>query len=254
MSTPAESSKHVRDVADNMRSYWDARAQENAVWYVDTSVDYEAPDMDQFLATGKTVVEEALLNAPVQPQGRDTAIEIGCGVGRICLAMSDHFDHVVGVDISESMVSQARQLVDRANVRFLVGTGADLRQFDDASADFITTFTVFQHMPRQALIESYVREAARVLRPGGVLAAQWNNLPHPQAWKLRGQWWRLRDRIGGPLKLDPRVAPEFVGMRLPTKSMLRLVQEAGLSVQGTKALGTLFAWVWAQKPGAEPSA
>jgi len=241
------SSNSVHAVAADMRAYWDERAKENAVYYVDTSVSYDDPDMARFMQTGNTVVRQALLDAPVQPNGRELAVEIGCGVGRICKALSGHFVNVVGVDISESMVAQARQLVTEPNVRFEVVSGADLAPVNDDSADLVTTFTVFQHMPKAALIESYVTEASRVLRSGGVLAAQWNNLPHPLAWKLRGVWWRLRDRLGGPLKLDPRVAPEFVGMRLPTKDMTAMLTRAGFTVKGTSDLATLFAWVWATK-------
>jgi SAM-dependent methyltransferase len=230
-----------------MRTYWDARAQENAVWYVDTTMDYRAPDMERFFATGHEVLRELLHDAPVQPAQRGLAVEIGCGLGRICLALSDEFTDVIGVDISETMVTKARALVDRPNVRFEVVSGADLGPVSDASTDLVTTFTVFQHMPTASLIEVYVREAARVLRTGGVLAAQWNNLPHPFGGKVRGIWERARHRIGGPLRLDARVAPEFVGLRLPLGDMVTMVSDAGLTVQGTAGTGTLFAWVWATK-------
>jgi ubiquinone/menaquinone biosynthesis C-methylase UbiE len=230
-----------------MRSYWEERARENAVWYVDTTTNYESPDMDQFFATGREVVRHLFIDAPIQPRGRDLAVEIGCGLGRICLALSDHFAEVVGVDISESMINQARELVPNSNVRFEVVSGADLGSIDDKSADLVTTFTVFQHMPEASPIEAYIRDAARVLRPGGVLAAQWNNLPHPMLGKAQGIWWRLRHRIGGPLKLDARVAPQFVGMRLPEDEMLAIIRRAGLTVHGTTQTGTLFAWVWATK-------
>jgi ubiquinone/menaquinone biosynthesis C-methylase UbiE len=230
-----------------MHAYWDERARENAIWYVDTSLDYDQPDLDQFLATGQAVVRRALLDAPIQPTQRQMAVEIGCGIGRICLALSEHFAHVVGVDISESMVEQARASVTTPNVQFEVVSGSDLRPIEDNSVDFITTFTVFQHMPAASLIEAYLREAARTLRPGGVLAAQWNNLPHPIRWKLRGGWWRLRHRLGGPFKLDQRVAPQFVGMRVPSDDMLAMVKRAGLTIQATADEGTLFAWLWAVK-------
>jgi SAM-dependent methyltransferase len=232
-----------------MRDYWEERARENAIWYVDTSLDYDAPDMDAFLATGQEIVRQALLDAPVQPQRRDLAVEIGSGLGRVCLALSAHFGDVIGLDISESMVAQAQNLVHQENVQFDVVSGSDLGSLPDGCADFVTTFTVFQHMPEASLIEAYVHDAARVLRPGGVLAAQWNNLPHPMRWKLRGMWWRLRHRVGGPFKLDPRVAPQFVGMRVPVDDMMAMVRRSGLTVGATSELGTLFAWIWATKPG-----
>ncbi|HWW53854.1 MAG TPA: class I SAM-dependent methyltransferase [Acidimicrobiales bacterium] len=227
-----------------MARYWDDRAQENALWYVDTSLDYDHPDMDHFLATGWEILREALLDAPVQPATKGVAVEIGCGVGRICRALTEQFEQVIGIDISETMVARARQLVPSA--RFEVGT--DLSAVADDSADFVTSFTVFQHMPRAALIDAYVAEAGRVLRSGGVFAAQWNNLPHPWRWKARGVWWRLRHRVGGRFALDQRVAPQFVGMRLPFDDMADMVRRAGLEVQATAKLGTLYAWVWATKP------
>lgn len=232
--------------ADGMKRYWDARARENAVWYVDTTCNYEDPDMGAFFATGARVVERALLEAPVQPRGRALAVEIGSGLGRISLALSDHFDQVLGVDISAEMVGRARELVPNPRVRFEVGNGTDLMPVD-ASADFVITFTVLQHLPKAELIEGYLREAVRVLKPGGVLAAQWNNLPHPALWKARAAWWRARNRIGGPFALDARIEPQFTGTRLPLRRVVAALSGTGATVVGTAELGTLFAWVWAQK-------
>jgi SAM-dependent methyltransferase len=234
--------------ADGMRSFWDDRARENAAWYVDTTCDYEHPDMEAFFAVGHKVVEEALLTAPVQPVRRSLAVEIGPGLGRISLALADHFDHVIGIDISAEMVERARALVPSPKVQFEVGNGRDLQPLESGQADFVTTFTVLQHLPAAELIEGYLRDAARILAPGGILAAQWNNLPHPRAWRSRAAWWRVRHRIGGPLKMDPRVAPQFIGTRLPFEEVRRTLEGAGLTVKGTKGLGTLFAWVWAEKP------
>ncbi|MGI8491289.1 MAG: class I SAM-dependent methyltransferase [Acidimicrobiales bacterium] len=238
------------DAASQMRRFWDQRACENAAWYVDTSCDYDNPDMSAFFAAGRKIVAEAFVDAPVQPIRRALAVEIGPGLGRICAALAEHFDRVIGIDVSAEMVERAKALVPDARICFEVGNGTALRPLESGAADLVMTFTVLQHLPSPALIEGYLRDAARVLAPGGVLAAQWNNLPHPRLWRARAVWWRLRHRIGGPLKLDPRVERPFVGTRLPLAVVERTLEDGGMSIKATKGLGTLFAWVWAEK---EPS-
>jgi hypothetical protein len=63
---------------------------------------------------------------------------------------------------------------------------------------------------------------------------------------MRGQWWRLRAR----LRLRPlgrRVAPQFHGLRVPLTDIEAMLNDAGFTLKATKGLGTLFAWVWAEK-------
>jgi SAM-dependent methyltransferase len=233
--------------AEKMRRFWDDRARENAAWYVDTSIDYDNPDMEQFMATGRQIVKEAFLDAPIQPAGRHLAVEIGPGIGRICAALADHFETVIGVDVSAEMIERARGLVHHPNIRFEVGNGRDLQPVETDSADFVTTFTVLPHLPSPDLVQGYLRDSARVLKTGGVLAAHWNNLPHPRAWRARAQLWRLPNRLGRRPQTDPRLERQFTGTPLTLSTIERTLQDAGMTVRGTDGLGTLFAWVWAQK-------
>lgn len=228
-----------------MREFWEARARENAAFYVDTSLSYDNPDMERFFATGRAVVGEALLDAPVQPEGRGLAVEIGSGLGRICAGLGEHFERVVGIDISPSMVEQARQLVTDDGITFEVGDGTSLSAIESASADFVCTFTVFQHQRTRRLIAGYLAECARVLRPGGVLAAQWNNLP-PTRYRLDTLKWRLR-RPQADSATATQAEPEFRGTTATVAWMRRQLDEAGFDVVGTKGEGTLFAWVWARR-------
>jgi SAM-dependent methyltransferase len=236
------------NLTDGMRRYWDERAQENAAFYVDTTCDYDAPDMQEFFETGDRVVREALLDAPVQPAGRGTALEIGPGLGRICKALAPHFDRVVGLDVSAEMVGRARELVDDPRVTFEVGDGVTLRPLAGASVDFVVTFTVLQHLPDKRTITGYLQEAARVLRRGGVLAAQWNGDAHPRRYRLRSMWWKVQRRLGVRSKQDHRVAPQFLGTPVPVRFVRSVLEDAGLVVGGTKGDGTLFSWIWASKP------
>jgi SAM-dependent methyltransferase len=231
-----------------MRDYWDARARENAAWYVDTSLAYDDPDMQRFFETGEVVVAEALDGSPpASPPGRGLAVEIGSGLGRICQALSHRFDRVVGIDISPTMVERATELVPADGVSFVLGDGSRIVGVDDASADLVLSFTVFQHIPAVRVIEGYLAEAGRVLRPGGVLVFQWNNEPGHLRWRLRRSVLGVLQRTGVRRERYLRHAPEFLGSRVPVERIRAALDAAGMDLVGTKGTGTLFSWAWARR-------
>lgn len=235
-----------RDTA-KMRDYWEQRAQLNAAFYVDTSLDYDNPDMERFLETGRRVVTISLDDPPaVQPTGNAVALEIGCGMGRICLALAERFDQVIGYDISTEMLRKARELVPSEHVDFRLTDGASLPEVTDGSVDLVLTFTVFQHIPSVDVIRSYVREAGRVLRPGGVFVLQWNGTPGAVRWQLRRAAMGLRQRLGRGDRYG-RDAPQFLGSRIEVDAMRAMLREAGLDLVATSGDGTLFTWGWARK-------
>jgi hypothetical protein len=43
----------VRRTEQGMRNFWDEAARTNAVWYVDTSLDFNHPDMESFFSMGR---------------------------------------------------------------------------------------------------------------------------------------------------------------------------------------------------------
>jgi SAM-dependent methyltransferase len=229
-----------------MRAYWEQRARLNAAFYVDTSLDYGAPDMERFLAHGRRAVEIALDAPPaVGPHRRGCAVEIGCGLGRICLALAERFEHVVGYDISPEMLVRARDLVPDPKVEFRETDGASLPGMGDGSADFVLTFTVFQHIPSVDVIDGYVAEAARVLAPGGVFALQWNSTSGAVRWRLRRAVMASLQRVGRGDRYG-RDRAEFLGSRVPVARMRRMLADAGLSTVAVTGEG-LFTWAWARK-------
>jgi len=237
------------DATEGMRAFWDAAAAANAPWYVDTSISYDNPDMDAFWETGRVIAGLAL-DGPVQPRTRGLAVEIGPGLGRILRSLvADHgFERAVGVDISAEMVRQARELVPDPRIDFEIGTGAGLGPVDDQSADLVMSFTVFQHIPKVAVIEQYLAEAGRVLRPGGVLAFQWNNLPGPRRWAVKRELLGALQKTGIRPERFRRNAPQFLGSRVSLRRIERALDRAGLKLCGTRDTDTLFAWAWATKP------
>jgi SAM-dependent methyltransferase len=227
-----------------MRAFWDDAAARNAMFYVDTSLDYDAPDLAAFLEGGRRIAAIALEEERATVPGHGLAVEIGAGLGRICAALAERFDRVLGFDISAEMVRRARELVTEPRVEFRHSDGVSLPGVADASADFVLTFTVFQHAPTRAVIEANIAEAARVLRDGGVLAVQWNATPGALRWRLHRMRMAVVRRTG---RADPhgRDVPQFLGSRVPLATMDRMLARAGFERVSLAEPDSLFTWAWA---------
>jgi SAM-dependent methyltransferase len=230
---------------ERMRAYWDERARLNAAWYVDTSLRYDDPDIQKFFASGRQIVGSALEDLPSDPPSNGLAVEIGSGLGRICVALADRFERVVGIDISSEMVERARSLVAEPRVQFMVGDGSSLRPIDDGSADLVLTFTVFQHIPRLSVIDGYIAEVGRILRPRGVFVFQWNNTPGTIRWVARRAALSLGQRFGVGREPRGRHDPNFLGSRVSLRRISRSLARAGMVLERTDNLEQLFAWAWA---------
>lgn len=160
-----------------MRADWDARARENAKYYVQTAkTDWTD---DEFYASGRRTVEEEVLTDMTNIcQGLDPkqmrVIEIGCGAGRVTSALADLFGEVHAVDVSGEMVRQARAaLASRPNAHVHQNNGMDLSVVPAGDGfDFAFSSIVFQHIPSREVIESYVREVNRLLKPGRLFKFQ----------------------------------------------------------------------------------
>jgi len=230
-----------------MRSYWDEGARRNALWYVDTSLDYDNPDLQKFFDTGRVIVEQVFRDAPVSVPGTGLAVEIGCGLGRICKALAGRFDRVIGVDISPEMLKRAQELVAEPNVDLRLGNGVNLEGIETASADLVLTFTVFQHIPSVEVINGYIAEAGRILKPGGVFVFQWNNERGALRWRIRRAALSALQRSRLRPEKYRRYAPQFLGSRVPVAQLQEGLTRGGLTLEGLRGEGTLYAWAWAQR-------
>ena len=92
-----------------MQREWDARARENARFYVNTERQ-DWTDADFFRSGEGTVAEEILTDMINICQGQDpkqmTVLEIGCGAGRVTRALARIFGQVYGVDIARTAAEQ----------------------------------------------------------------------------------------------------------------------------------------------------
>ncbi|MGO1058343.1 class I SAM-dependent methyltransferase [Planococcus sp. FY231025] len=121
-------------------------------------------DFSQLQSTVKGAVWDFYSEAAERAPGGGILLDIGTGGGENMLKVADRFGFAVGIDLSEAMVEAARNNLQKTamqNVRFLP-MAAESLQFPAGFFDAVTS----RHCPFDA------REAARVLKPGGVLLTQ----------------------------------------------------------------------------------
>jgi SAM-dependent methyltransferase len=94
--------------------------------------------------------------------GSERALDSGCGAGALAVALASFVESVVGVDLSEDLVSAGQKLVP-SNCELIVGDATAL-PFAYGSFDITGSMRVLHHAHRPELI---VSELARVTRPGG---------------------------------------------------------------------------------------
>jgi ubiquinone/menaquinone biosynthesis C-methylase UbiE len=97
------------------------------------------------------------------------ALDIGCGPGPFTLFLARHAAVVAGVDPNDVRIAEARVAAAEAElaIDFEIGVAEDL-PFDDANFDIVAFSNSLHHVPADRFSDA-MREAARVLVPGGVL-------------------------------------------------------------------------------------
>ena len=97
------------------------------------------------------------------------AVEIGYGGGRVLAAASKYFKEVIGVDIHECSETVNAEFKKRGitNAKLYTGDGKSI-PLNDASVDVVYSFIVLQHVEKIEIFRAYIKEAYRILKPGGI--------------------------------------------------------------------------------------
>ncbi|MEA2248242.1 MAG: hypothetical protein QOH46_2771 [Solirubrobacteraceae bacterium] len=110
------------------------------------------------------MVEEAL------PAGAPMVVDVGCGTGSLVRRLARRGARVLGVDVGEEALRRARAREPVAGERY-AHAGAEALPLADGTADMVVFLNSLHHVPGDAL-DAAIAEAARVLRPGGLLYVQ----------------------------------------------------------------------------------
>jgi len=159
-----------------LRDTWDAFGATDPLWAICMRPDrkHELWDLEQFFETGELEIAADLrhMRSLGLAVATTSALDFGCGIGRITQPLARRFDRVVGVDVSPRLIAEARRL-DGSNRRasYVEQTREDLAAFPDASFDLVYCCNVLQTMPTDLGVR-YLREFLRVVVPGGVVFFQ----------------------------------------------------------------------------------
>jgi SAM-dependent methyltransferase len=199
---------------ERLRRTWSVLGEDDPLWAILSDADKRGGrwDVDAFFAAGEGEIAalDTFCSSLMLPAARRLALDFGCGVGRLSRALASRYAQVIGVDISPSMLAQARTLHAQVdNVRFVENATTQLGFIADATVDLIYSVITLHHNPAPLQL-AYLAEFLRVLAPGGVAVFQIAT-GYSRDW--RGLVYRcVPNRLLAPLRRhvhDSRVAADL---------------------------------------------
>jgi ubiquinone/menaquinone biosynthesis C-methylase UbiE len=221
------------------QSTWDALGRDDPLWVVLTDPSRKGGRWDpkEFFAVGEHEINTVLADLKTKnlPVARQTALDFGCGVGRLSQALAPHFDQVHGVDISPSMIDHANRFNQfPEKVTYHINSSIRLEAFENNSMDFIYSNIALQHVePRFS--KEYLKEFMRVLRPRGIAVFQM--ISATLARKLFPESF-----VAAYRRVKHGHKPYFGMFGIPEKKIIRVLEQAGGEVIAVEH--TPFTWRW----------
>ena len=216
----------------DLQTTWNGLGGTDPLWAILSEADKKGRrwDAGEFFATGVRAIEILMseLRSRGGTLGTRAALDFGCGVGRLTQPLTEYFDQVVGVDLSQEMVGLAQaHNRDPNHCRYVVNTTADLATFPTASFDLVLSYLTLQHIPPR-YTTSYLHEFVRIARAGGIICVQLPAEPARLSAALRMPLWYTKNGMRALLRrfgLGPGARMSMYGVRRAT--VTNVLREAG---------------------------
>jgi SAM-dependent methyltransferase len=201
-------------VPRDYRQDWDELARREPYFAVLTDPAYLGGQLDaearqRFFDSGEADVER-LLALIREHAGSDltltSALDFGCGVGRLTLPLARRIPAVHGCDVAEAMLAEARRNAEAAGITNAVFVSS-LDALAGQRFDLICSLIVFQHIPVREGLEIYSKLLA-LLAPGGIAAV------HFALGRPGGMLRRLARRVRAAFPALHRLLSRLTGDRL----------------------------------------
>ena len=180
------------------KSAWDQAARDDAHDAILTGSTAES-----FESTGQS---DAKMVRRFLRSRNAVVLNIGCGVGRVERYLAPEVAELHAVDVSGEMIARARErLAGLPNVHLReIGNDEFLRAFGADQFDLVSSFLVLQHLAREDAF-LFLRDAFRVLKPGGVLFVQFPNFLSPEYTRAFLEGAEVRERSPGRVRFYTEV-------------------------------------------------
>lgn len=149
----------------------------------------------------------------------DTVVDLGCGTGLSTAVWQSAAHNVVGIEPSGDMLASA-QRKNLDHVRFIQAFSDDTT-LPDRSADIAVCSQSFHWMEPTATL----REANRILKPGGVFAAIDCDWPPVTLWQAEKAYMTLYEKVRTIEKDTPEISGSF--HRYDKENHLKNIRESG---------------------------
>jgi len=143
---------------------------------------------------------------------RSRVVDVGCGSGELSIDLAGRVGSLLGIDMDPMDVARAQERAFRlgvVNARFEVGDAYALELPDD-TADLVFAHSVLEALERP---NDALREAHRILKPGGVIAAasvEYGGLilAGPDVTLLR-RFYEIREEVWRATGSDPQLGRQL---------------------------------------------
>ena len=262
---------------------WEDKAKENPLFAVMSAErfadkgsnpeDWSAEDLQAFFAKGQFMFDNFLRpvieRIPLRP-GNAFIVEYGSGMGRILKSVKAAGFECAGIDISPTMLGYSRQLVPEVSRLSLLDEYGHC-DIPDASADFVYSYAVIQHISVLSSVRTAIAEMCRILKPGGILKLQFRTLDPPfrmlnledrakvynfehRSFVLRGVKLSSRRPFAKWLPLLPIPSlskhTSWIGVPLSCRNLQRFLNDSGcglIGIEGDVGHKKKMAWALARK-------
>jgi ubiquinone/menaquinone biosynthesis C-methylase UbiE len=174
---------------------WEGLARKDPLWAIlaDPSKKGGRWDVEEFFNTGQREIDDLMkhIDSLHVNMARDSAMDFGCGVGRVSQALAHYFNCVCGVDIAPTMIELARKYNRYPEkCKFYLNETDDLKAFEDSSFHLVYSNITLQHMEKKCIMR-YLREFLRVIASGGLIVFQLPSSPSFRTWLFGQIYWRI---------------------------------------------------------------